>query len=149
MAVLAGVSAFALIALYGYFNRDVTRRRRTEKSLRRQTERERLVAQIAQQIRQSLNLDEVLATTVEEVQRLLHADRVLIYRLWDNGTGCAIHETVLHPHPRILGQTFPEEVFPRIYHQAYSLGKVRTIGDVQQTDVEDCLADFVKQFGVQ
>ncbi|MEO1209992.1 MAG: PAS domain S-box protein [Cyanobacteria bacterium J06638_20] len=149
MAVLVGVSAFALIALYGYFNRDVIRRRRTEKSLRWQTERERLVAQIAQQIRQSLNLDEVLATTVEEVQRLLNADRVLIYRLWDNGTGCAIHETVLHPHPRILGQTFPEEVFPRMYHQAYSLGKVRTISDVQQSDVEDCLADFVKQFGVQ
>jgi PAS domain S-box-containing protein len=73
----------------------------------------------------------------------------LIYRLWDNGTGCAIHETVLPPYPSVLGQTFPEEVFPQEYPQAYSLGKTRTITNVEQEDVEDCLADFVKQFGVQ
>jgi PAS domain S-box-containing protein len=123
--------------------------RETASLLRQQTARERLVSQIAQQIRQSLNLDEVLATTVAEVQRFLQADRVLIYRLQDNGTGCAIHEAVLPEYPRVLGQTFPEEVFPREYHQAYLLGKTRTIVDIEQADVEDCLADFVKQFGVR
>ena len=124
-------------------------RRRTEKLLPQQSDRERLVTQIAHQIRQSLNLDEVLATTVKEVQLFLQADRVLIYRLWDDGTGSAIHETVLPPHSSILGQVFPEEVFPQQYHQAYSLGKTRSIANVQQADVESCLADFVKQFGVQ
>jgi PAS domain S-box-containing protein len=138
-----------LLAIYWYFAREVTRRRRAETELRQQTDRERLVTQIAQQIRQSLNLDEVLATTVEEVQRFLHADRVLLYRLWDNGTGCAIHEAVLPPYPSVLGQTFPEEVFPQEYHQAYSLGRTRTITHIKQADVEPCLADFVKQFGVQ
>ncbi len=117
--------------------------------LRQQTDRERLVTQIAQQIRQSLNLDEVMSTTVEEVQRFLKADRVLIYRLWDDGTGSAIHETVLPPYPSILGQTFPAEVFPRPYHQAYSGGKTRTITDLEQSDVEACLAEFVTQFGVR
>ena len=117
--------------------------------LRRQTDRERLVFQIAQNIRQSLDIDQVLATTVEEVQRFLKADRVLIYRLGDDGTGCAIHETVLPSYPKILGQSFPEEVFPKEYHQAYSLGKTRAVNDIEQTDVETCLADFVKQFGVK
>ena len=93
--------------------------------------------------------DEVLATTVKEVQLFLQADRVLIYRLWDDGTGSAIHETVIPPHSSILGQIFPEEVFPQQYHQAYSLGKTRSIANVEQADVESCLADFVKQFGVQ
>lgn len=138
-----------LVGIYKYFNQEIARRHRVEKELRQQTERERLVHQIAQQIRQSLDLDEVMATTVEEVQRFLQADRVLIYRLWDNGTGCAIHETVLPPYPTVLGQTFPEEVFPQEYHQAYSLGKTRTITNVDQEDIEECLADFVKQFGVQ
>lgn len=138
-----------LVAIYGYFRQEVARRRRAETELRRQTDRERLVTQIAQQIRQSLDLDQVLATTVEEVQLFLQADRVLIYRLWDDGTGCAIHETVLPPYPSVLGQTFPAEVFPQQYHQAYSLGKTRTITNVGQADVESCLADFVRQFGVQ
>ncbi|MEB3294745.1 MAG: PAS domain S-box protein [Synechococcales bacterium] len=138
-----------LAGLYQYFSQEMARRHRATRELHQQTDRERLVHQIAQQIRQSLDLDEVMATTVEEVQRFLQADRVLIYRLWDNGTGCAIHETVLPPYPSVLGQTFPEEVFPQEYHQAYSQGKTRTINNVDQVDVEDCLAEFVKQFGVQ
>jgi PAS domain S-box-containing protein len=136
-----------LVATFVLTRRD-NRQRQTE-LLRQQADRERLVTKISQQIRQSLNLDQVLATTVQEVQRFLQADRVLIYRLWDNGTGRAIHETVLPPYPSVLHQTFPEEVFPQTYHQAYSLGKTRAITNVEQADVETCLADFVKQFGVQ
>lgn len=147
--VCTGLGLLFLVITYWYFSQEVTRRRQAEAVLRQQTDRERLVNQIAQQIRQSLDLDRVLATTVEEVQRFLGADRVLIYRLWDDGTGCAIHETVLSPYPQILGQTFPEEVFPQEYHQAYSIGKIRTITNVEQAGVESCLSDFVKQFGVQ
>jgi PAS domain S-box-containing protein len=142
-------SAIAVGAMYGYFQQEVTRRQLAETILRQQTDRERLVNQIAQQIRQSLDLNEVLATTVKEVQGFLQADRVLIYRLNDDGTGCAIHETVSSPYPSILGQTFPEEVFPQKYHQAYSRGKTRAINDVTQAEIEPCLVDFVQQFGVQ
>ena len=147
-AIAICLSLFILLVGFLFFTREGNRRR-TEKLLRQQSDRERLVTQIAHQIRQSLNLDEVLATTVKEVQLFLQADRVLIYRLWDDGTGSAIHETVLPPYPSILGQVFPEEVFPQQYHQAYSLGKARSIANVKQADVELCLADFVKQFGVQ
>ncbi len=137
------------IAICGYLSQEITRRQRAERLLRQQTDRERLVNQIALQIRQSLNLDQVLATTVEEVQRFLQADRVLIYRINPDGTGCAIYETVLAPYPQILGQTFPAEVFPPEYHQAYSQGKIRTISNVDRSEIEPCLADFVKQFGVK
>jgi PAS domain S-box-containing protein len=137
------------IGIFWYLSREVTRRQRAEILLRQQTDRERLVNQIALQIRQSLKVDEVLATTVKEVQRFLAVDRVLIYRLNLDGTGCAIHETVLPPYPQILSQTFPAEVFPSEYHQAYCRGKVRTIADVETAEIEPCLADFVKQFGVR
>ena len=137
------------IAICWYLSQEITRRQQAERLLRQQTDRERLVNQIALQIRQSLKLDEVLATTVEEVQRFLQADRVLIYRINPDGTGCAIHETVSPPYPRILGQTFPAEVFPSEYHQAYSQGKIRTISNVDRAEIEPCLADFIKQFGVR
>ena len=107
------------------------------------------MVQIAQQIRQSLDIDDVLTTTVAEVQRFLQADRVLIYHFEPNGTGQAIYETVLSPYPKILNQSFDEEVFPTAYHQAYALGKVRQIADIEQADVAPCLAAFVKQFGVK
>jgi PAS domain S-box-containing protein len=144
-----GIGLLFLLISYFYFSREVVLRRQTENLLRQQTDRERIVTCIAQHIRQSLDLDKVLATTVTEVQQFLRADRVLIYRIWPDGTGSAINESVLSTYPAILGSAFPAEVFPEQYHQAYSLGKTRTITDVEQTDVESCLADFVRQFGVQ
>jgi PAS domain S-box-containing protein len=144
------VLAIAVVSLACYlFKRQISQRRRAESILRQQTERERLVHQISQQIRQSLNLEEVLATTVAEVRRFLECDRVLIYRIWGDDTGSAITETVLPPYPAILGETFPEEVFPKEYHQAYIQGKTGAITDVDRDEVEPCLAEFIKQFGVK
>jgi PAS domain S-box-containing protein len=151
VAILLSALPTFLLILSGYalLQWQIVQRRRAEDLLRQQTDRERLVTQIAQQIRQSLDLDHVLETTVAEVQRFLQADRVLIYRLWDDGTGSAIHEAVLSPYPSVLGRTFPAEVFPSEYHQSYSLGKIRTLANIDQSEVESCLAEFVKQFGVR
>ncbi|MBE9195466.1 PAS domain S-box protein [Synechocystis sp. LEGE 06083] len=136
------------IACYLWYRQN-QQRRKIEISLKQQTQRERFINQITQHIRQSLNLETVLNTTVAEVKTLLHVDRVLIYRLWQDGTGSAITESVNANYPSILGRTFSDEVFPVEYHQAYTKGKVRAINNIDQDDVEVCLADFVKQFGVQ
>ncbi|MBD2654323.1 PAS domain S-box protein [Synechocystis sp. FACHB-383] len=136
------------IACYLWYRQN-QQRRKIEISLKQQTQRERFINQITQHIRQSLNLETVLNTTVAEVKTLLHVDRVLIYRIWQDGTGSAITESVNANYPSILGRTFSDEVFPVEYHQAYTKGKVRAINNIDQDDVEVCLADFVKQFGVQ
>lgn len=145
----AGFAIVALGAVYYFLNQEMSRRRLAEVVLRQQTERERLINQIAHHIRKSLNLEEVLATTVAEVQKFLQADRVLIYRIWEDGTGSAITETVLSGYTKILGETFSEEVFPKESHLAYLLGKTCTITNVEQADVEPCLINFLKQFGVK
>lgn len=44
-------------------------------------EQDRLVDRVVQHIRRSLNLREILQTAVAEIQTLLQADRVLVYRL--------------------------------------------------------------------
>lgn len=140
-----------IIFLVGCYllDKQIKKRKQVEINLRQQTQREKLINQIAQHIRESLNLEEVLVTTVADVKEFLQADRVLIYRIWEDGTGSAMTETVSPEYPTILGQNFPEEVFPREYHQAYTLGKTRNISNIDQGDVESCLADFVKQFGVK
>ncbi|MBF2067775.1 MAG: PAS domain S-box protein [Calothrix sp. C42_A2020_038] len=150
---LVGIStsaiSIALLIVYYLLQRQIRERRQAESVLQQQTKRERLVNQIAQHIRQSLNLEEVLATTVAEVRQFLECDRVLIYRIWEDGTGSAITETVLTQYPAILGETFPAEVFPSEYHQAYIRGKVSAITNVDQGDIAPCLAEFVKQFRVK
>jgi two-component system, OmpR family, sensor histidine kinase VicK len=58
---------------------------RSELKLERQ--RAEIFAEITFKIRQSLQLKEILRTTVTEVQRILQADRVLIYQVLPDGTG--------------------------------------------------------------
>lgn len=147
ISILSGVVLLA-IATYQLYQQ-IARRRRAELSLRQQTERERLINEIAQHIRQSLHLDEVLATTVADVRQFLECDRVLIYQIYADGTGCAITETVLPDYPSILGEVFPEEVFPQEYHQAYLEGKIRAIANIEQAEIESCLVEFVQQFAVK
>ncbi|MEB3308994.1 MAG: PAS domain S-box protein [Snowella sp.] len=142
------ILSFTLIGFY-FLQKQIQERQKVEISLKQQTQRERLINQIAQHIRQSLNLENVLVTTVGDVKDFLQADRVLIYRIWENGTGSAITESVSPDYPALLGQRFPEEVFPVQYHQAYTQGKIRTIANIDQEDIEPCLVDFVKQFGVK
>ena len=110
-----------------------------------------IFAEITLKIRQSLQLKEILRTTVTEVQRILQADRVLIYQVLPNGTGKPISEAVLPAYPAILGMEFPEEVFPSEYQQRYAKGRVRAVADVRAptAEIADCLVEFVEQFGVK
>lgn len=119
--------------------------------LRRQHQRFQLFAEITLKIRQSLQLKEILHTTVKEVQRLLNADRVLIYQVLPDGTGQPISESVVAPYPAILGYSFPEEVFPENYQTLYAQGRVLAISDVHASDsgLADCLVEFIKQWGIK
>ena len=74
--------------------RDITERKRSEEARRQQNERDRLLGAIASRIRSSLNLDEILKTTVEEVRQFLEADRVMIYRLDSHQDGGLVAESV-------------------------------------------------------
>jgi two-component system, OmpR family, sensor histidine kinase VicK len=55
--------------------------------LPRERQRAEIFAEVTFKIRQSLQLKEILRTTVTEVQRVLQADRVLIYQVLPDGTG--------------------------------------------------------------
>lgn len=119
--------------------------------LQQERQRVELFAEVTLKIRQSLQLKEILRTTVTEVQRILKADRVLIYQVFADGTGKPISEAVLPIYPAILGIEFPEEVFPTEYQQLYAKGRVRAIADVHDASAEiaDCLVEFVEQFEVK
>jgi two-component system, OmpR family, sensor histidine kinase VicK len=116
-----------------------------------QRQRVELLAEVTLKIRQSLQLQEILRTTVTEVQRILQADRVLIYQVLPNRTGKPISEAVRPEYQAILGMEFPEEVFPEDYQHLYAQGRVREISDVRDPEagLAECLVEFVKQFEVK
>ena len=113
--------------------------------------RAELLAEVTLKIRQSLQLQEILQTTVSEVQKILQADRVLIYQVFANGTGMSIREAVLPEFKPILEVEFPEEVFPEDYRQLYSQGRVRAISDVRSADANlaECLIEFMDEWQIK
>ncbi len=72
---------------------------RTEMQLRQQARRDRLLKEVSLQIRQSLDLTEILDTTVTEVRHLLQADRMMVYRLDSEQNGHLVAAAAAEAYP--------------------------------------------------
>lgn len=131
-----------------YF-RDITARKQVELELQRQNLRSQLFADVTLKIRQSLEIDEILQATVAEVQKLLQADRALIFRLWSNGVGHIVTEAVVPEYPSVVGQNITDECFGSEYLKKYIQGRIYTISDVDKAGVQPCLVQFMRQFSVK
>lgn len=109
----------------------------------------KLSAEIAQKIRQSLQLDEILQTAVAEIQKLLEVDRVLIFRFERDGSGKVVEEKVLAGYPVVMGSKIIDPCFDLSYHDRYSQGRVYNVPDITQAGFAPCYVEFLQQFDVK
>lgn len=121
---------------------DITERVRLRKQAR-------LFAEISQKIRQSLKLEDILQTAVEEVQKLLAVDRVLIFRFAADGSGTAVQERVMAGYPAVMGSNINDPCFNRSYHDRYTHGRIQTVADITQAGLNPCYIEFLSQFDVK
>ncbi|BAY25376.1 multi-sensor signal transduction histidine kinase [Calothrix sp. NIES-2100] len=128
---------------------DINDRKRVEEEIKRQNLRSQLFSEITLKIRESLQIDDILQTTVNEIQKLLHADRVLIFRLWLDGSGTVVQEAVLPGCSVMLAQNILEPCFGQDYLEKYRQGRVSAITDVAKADIGECHREFLQQHGVQ
>jgi PAS domain S-box-containing protein len=84
-------------------NMDITDRKQAQEELQRQNVRSQLFAEVTLKIRQSLHIEDILQTAVNEVQRILASDRVLIFQLGSDGLGKIVTEAVAPGYSSILG----------------------------------------------
>ena len=85
--------------------RDIGDRKRAEQALQQQAERYKLITEITQNIHQSLELSQILDTTVTGIRQLLQTDRVVFYSFKDDCSGVVMAESVSPEWPSLLGQT--------------------------------------------
>ncbi|AFY73802.1 PAS domain S-box [Synechococcus sp. PCC 7502] len=125
---------------------DITEKKRTERILRQQFERQNFITKITQQIRQSLDLEEVLTAAVNEVSSLLNCDRIIIFQLFPNGASQVVKEIVKPPYPSIIGMNWQDEHFSHEGFEYYINSNPRTVNDVFEDNVfADCLKEFMSQ----
>jgi len=128
---------------------DITDRKQTEEELKRQNLRSQLFSEITFKIRESLQIDEILQTTVIEVQKVLQADRVLIFKLCRDGSGTVVQEAVLPGWPVILGKNILDICFKEEYLERYRQGRISAIEDIQTAYIQPCHREFLEQFAVK
>ncbi|HEY9617614.1 MAG TPA: GAF domain-containing protein [Microcoleaceae cyanobacterium] len=129
---------------------DVTERIQAEAALRHQVEQERLIGQIAQRIRQSLELYEILNTTVAEVRQLLQTDRVIIYQFDSDWSGSVIVESVASGWRSMLGETLYDPCLAQAeLICSYAQGKVSWVQDIYADDLSDCYVELLAKFQVR
>lgn len=128
--------------------RDITARKRVEIELQQQVERDRLLGAIASRIRQSLNLNEILQTTVEEVRQFLQANRVIIYRFDANNSGVLVAESVepnwLLEATRKIHATLLQEM-----HSEDNWGYFQTINDINQAGLSPNLIELMTRLQIK
>jgi len=128
---------------------DITDRQRAADRLRQQAEREALLAAITNDIRQSLNLKQILNTTVEEVRQFLQTDRVLIFRFRPSWSGVVLVESVAPGYTALLGQVLHDHCFSESFAQLYEQGRTRAISDVYAEAIAPCYLELLAKLQVR
>jgi light-regulated signal transduction histidine kinase (bacteriophytochrome) len=136
---------------------DITKQKQDEAELQqqnlqcqRQTTLTQLFANITLKIRQSLQIDEILETSVTELQKLLQADRVLILQLHSNRSFLPMKEAVVPGLPVVMGQTITDSCFAEDYiYQKYCQGRISAISDIATANIQLCHVEFLQQFAVK
>lgn len=94
-------------------------------------DRSNLLDRIANRIRRSLELPEILSATAAEVQSFLGTDRVKIYKFHSDGSGEVIAESINDNRlPSLLGLHFPAEDIPPHARKLFAQVQVRSIVDM-------------------
>lgn len=133
---------------------DITERKRAEEELQRQNQRSQLFTEITLNIRQSLQIEEILQTTVMEVQKILQADRVFIYQMRPDGTGIIATEAVAPGWPVLQGQDILDPYLQAEYlqqqcMQQYRQGRIPAIEDMEKAEIQLWHGELLQQFGVK
>ena len=104
---------------------------RAEAEIAIQLRQQQTLAKIAQQIRNSLKIEDVLATATTQIKDLIGVDRVTVIELLAGGKIQAVEEAVSPEYPKMLGMIWNSDQFSSEAFEFYLQGKPRTVFDVK------------------
>ncbi|MEG4069970.1 PAS domain S-box protein [Microcoleus sp. Pol11C2] len=128
---------------------DITKRKESELILRQKLKREQLAVAMLERIRSSLNLEEILTKSVEEVRHFLQVDRTIIYQFNPDWSGFIAVESVAENVRPIVGMEIYDPCFGSAYVPLYQEGRIRAIEDVQNAGLADCHLGLLTRLDVR
>ncbi|MGL5192461.1 MAG: diguanylate cyclase domain-containing protein [Chroococcales cyanobacterium] len=135
--------------LFTVILRDITSRVAAQEALQLQLERERVMSAMGDRIRSSLNLQEILNTTVAEVRPFLNTDRVIIYRFHPDWSGKVVVESCSNGVREILNLTILDPCFGETHAELYKQGRLKATADIYTEPISPCHRNLLTQFQVK
>jgi signal transduction histidine kinase/ActR/RegA family two-component response regulator len=117
--------------LYEKVQSELKVRWRAEAEIAIQLRQQQTLAKIAQQIRNSLKIEDILATTTRQVKELIGVDRVTAIEFLSDRKLQAVEEAVSPEYPQLLGMIWNYDQFSPEAFEFYLQGKPRTVFDVK------------------
>ena len=127
----------------------IDERKQAQGLLQEKFEQQRLVMEITQRIRQSLNLQDIFQTTVDEIRQLLQTDRVIIFQFDPKWRGTVVAESVGTDWTAILSTEIYDPCFGEQYVEPYKQGLVTVKSDIYQAGIDPCHLQLLANFQVR
>jgi len=135
---------------------DVTERHRAEAALGTSSERDRLLSEMALRIRQSLDLEAILNTTVAEVRQFFKVDRAFIGIMDAGGAnlpspvyGKIVAESVGVQYRSILGLLLTDENHLEKQKTFYANNRVRIVSDTATVQGGNTFAKYYQDYQIR
>jgi signal transduction histidine kinase/ActR/RegA family two-component response regulator len=130
--------------LYEKVQSELKVRWQREAAIAIQLRQQQAVATIAQQIRNSLKVEEILVTATKQIKELMGVDRATIVQLLPDGNIQAVEEAVSSAYPRRRGMLWDGKKFHQEGFEFYQQGKPRPVYDVMQDPFSLCWQQDLK-----
>ncbi len=141
-----------LVQISVAFDRMANKIQENANILQRQTEREILIKEITQRIRQSLELTTIFNTATEEIREFLAVDRVGIFQFdpeSNNTSGEFTSESVKVGVDSIRNIKIAEDCFSEQYQIYYYYGRISILDDINQITMNQCYRSFLEKLKIR
>ena len=120
-----------------------------KQAVERQTRYRQLLRSITFKIRQSLNIQTILRTTVSELQKTFDADRVLLFQFLPSGLGKVIEESVTSGFPSISEQAIIDRYCRDVLPDKYAEGYTYICENINNQQMSTCHRAFLEKYQIK
>ncbi len=125
-------------------------RLRVAERLHQQAEREVVIARLAGEIRQSLQLSDILQSATDSLRRFLRADRTIVYRFNTGGCGDILSESRTDDVTSMLEWKLNDPwIIDRKLYQKHLNGQVMAVRDIYKTDLVSEVIQLLEFFEIR
>jgi GAF domain-containing protein len=97
----------------------------------------------------TMQRDELVRQTTNQLRESLQVDRVVLYYFYGQWQGQVTFESLSSQEFSILGSTGPDDCFNNEYAALYLAGRVRAIADIELEPIQPCHRDFLRGMQVR